>query len=37
MIQIAAPEKKKRGFIAFLQDTVKLKFGHHATREKLDQ
>lgn len=37
MIQIAAPEKKKRGILGFLTDTVRLKFGHHATREKLDR
>ena len=31
----AAPVKKKKG-IRGLLDTVKLKFGHHATREKMD-
>ena len=37
MIQVAAPEKKKRGILSFLTDTVRLKFGHHATRGKLDK
>ena len=34
MIQVAAPEKKKRGFLSFLQDTVRLKFGHPTPGDK---
>jgi hypothetical protein len=34
MIQIPAQEKKKRGIIGFLQDTVRLKFGRRTPDEK---
>jgi pSer/pThr/pTyr-binding forkhead associated (FHA) protein len=33
-VEIAPPKKKKKTFIGFLQDTVKLKFGRSAGREQ---